>query len=48
MLVTEKVTTTPALNPVPASVSWRWVAAEVLWKLAAKVQWKNPVMFVSI
>ncbi|HEY7184748.1 MAG TPA: potassium-transporting ATPase subunit KdpB [Blastocatellia bacterium] len=27
-------------------MSWRWVAAEVLWKLDPRAQWKNPVIFV--
>ena len=33
-------------NPTTASVSWKWVAGEVLRNLAPQVQWKNPVMFV--
>src|SRR5215469_590712 len=36
----------PAVNPTRASLSWKWVASEVLRKLAPQVQWKNPVMFV--
>jgi K+-transporting ATPase ATPase B chain len=36
----------PAVNPTRASLSWKWVAGEVLRKLAPQVQWKNPVMFV--
>lgn len=43
---TENVVTTSTVNPVGASVSWQWVAAEMLRKLAPQVQWKNPVMFV--
>ncbi|HEY7184536.1 MAG TPA: potassium-transporting ATPase subunit KdpB [Blastocatellia bacterium] len=46
MLETENVVAAPAVNLVAASVSWRWVAAEVLRKLAPQAQWKNPVMFV--
>ena len=46
MLDTENVVTAPAVNPVTATVSWRWVAIESLRKLAPQVQWKNPVMFV--
>ena len=34
------------VNPTTASVSWEWVAREVLRKLAPHLQWKNPVMFV--
>ena len=36
----------PVVNPTTASVSWQWVAGEVLRKLVPHVQWKNPVMFV--
>ena len=36
----------PTYRPAIASVSWRWVARETLRKLAPRVQWKNPVMFV--
>ena len=50
MLQTENalrnVVDAPAVNPTAASVSWKWVAGEVLRKLAPQVQWKNPVMFV--
>src|ERR1700738_441083 len=50
MLQTENalrnVVDAPAVNPTAASLSWKWVAGEVLRKLAPQVQWKNPVMFV--
>jgi K+-transporting ATPase ATPase B chain len=46
MLLTENAIDALVVKPTAASVSWPWVAGEVLRKLAPQVQWKNPVMFV--
>jgi K+-transporting ATPase ATPase B chain len=46
MLLTENAVGALVVKPTAASVSWPWVAGEVLRKLAPQVQWKNPVMFV--
>jgi potassium-transporting ATPase ATP-binding subunit len=46
MLQAENAVDAPAINPLTASVSWQWVAGQVLRKLAPQVQWKKPVMFV--
>jgi potassium-transporting ATPase ATP-binding subunit len=46
MLQAENVVNAPVVKPATATMSWQWVADEVIQKLAPQVQWKNPVMFV--
>ena len=46
MLQAENAVYAPVVKPATATVSWQWVAGEVIRKLAPQVQWKNPVMFV--
>jgi K+-transporting ATPase ATPase B chain len=42
----QNVVNAPVVKPATATMSWQWVAGEVIRKLAPQVQWKNPVMFV--